>query len=182
MRGSNGGPKSKAGKAAVSRNPLKHGIMSPHPVIIEGIETEAAWQRFRDGIVEAWAPEDPLEEDLAESIALLRWRLKHVTHYETAILNHQVIKTETDLATADAYLDGTLSTGELPELDPAYVAAHQQTRVIPYGDALDKITRYEAHLHRLWVQTSHELEARQARRRGERTHLARLDISSPPAG
>jgi hypothetical protein len=148
MRGSNGGPKSKAGKAAVTRNPLKHGIMSPHPVIFEGIETEAAWQRF----------------------------------YETDILNHQVIKTETDLATADAYLDGTLSTGELPELDPAYVAAHQQTRVIPYGDALDKITRYEAHLHRLWVQTSHELEARQARRRGERTHLARLDISSAPAG
>jgi len=72
MRGSNGGPKSKAGKAAVSRNALKHGIMSPHPVIIEGIETEAAWHRFRHGIVENLAPEGALEEDLAESIALLR--------------------------------------------------------------------------------------------------------------
>ena len=155
--------------------------MSPHPVIIEGIETPAGWQRFRDGIVENLAPEGPLEEDLAENIALLRWRLKRVTHYETAILNHQVIGTESDLLTAEAYRTGTLSTGQLPEIDPLFVAAHQQTRVIPQGTSLDKIMRYETHLHRIWLQTLHELEAIQVRRQGGHAPLARLDISAPPA-
>jgi hypothetical protein len=40
--------------------------------------------------------------------------------------------------------------------------------------------RYEAHLHRQYIQTLHELEALQARRRGERTPLARLDITGAP--
>ncbi|OFW64978.1 MAG: hypothetical protein A2Y74_03095 [Actinobacteria bacterium RBG_13_63_9] len=155
--------------------------MSPHPVIIEGIETAAGWQRFRDGIVEILAPEGPLEEDLAENIALLRWRLKRVTHYETAILNHQVINTESDLATAEAYHTRTLSKGELPQIDPLLVAAYQQTRVIPERTSLDKIMRYEAHLHRLCIQTLHELEAIQLRRQGRHAPLARLDISAPPA-
>ena len=155
--------------------------MSPHPVIIEGIETPAGWQRFRDGIVENLAPEGALEENLAENIALLRWRLKRVTHYETAILNHQVIGTESDLAISEAYRAGTLSTGQLPEIDPRFVAAHQQTRVIPERTSLDKIMRYETHLHRLWLQTLHELEAIQVRRQGGHAPLARLDISAPPA-
>ena len=175
------GPSTQAGKAIASRNATKHGIMSPHPVIIEGIETPAGWQRFRDGIVENLAPEGPLEEDLAENIALLRWRLKRVTHYETAILNHQVIQTESDLATAEAYGTGTLSRGVLPQIDPMVVAAHQQTRVIPERTSLDKIMRYETHLHRIWLQTLHELEAIQIRRQGGHAPLARLDISAPPA-
>ena len=153
--------------------------MSYHPVIIEGIETPAGWQRFRDGIVDNLAPEGPLEEDLAENIALLRWRLKRVTHYETAILNHQVIQTESDLVTAEAYGTGTLSTGEFPEIDPMFVAAHQQTRVIPQDTSLNRIIRYETHLHRLWLQTLHELEAIQVRRQGGHAPLARLDISAP---
>ncbi len=155
--------------------------MSPHPVIIETIETPAAWQRFRDGIVETLAPEGPLEEDLAENIALLRWRLKRVTHYETAVLNHQVQDTEGDLAVAAAYRAGTISKGEFPEIDPHLVAIHQQTRVIPQDTSLNKIMRYETHLHRIWLQTLHELEAIQLRRQGGHAPLARLDISAPPA-
>ena len=60
------------------------------------------------------------------------------------------------------------------------MAAEQQTRVIPFSDDADKIMRSEAHLHRIWVQTFHELEARQARRQGEHPSLTRLDISAPP--
>jgi len=181
MRGSNGGPKSKAGKAAVSRNALKHGMAFPHPVIIEELETEDGWQRHLDGIVAYLAPEGALEEAFAERVALCVWRLRRATHYETAMLNYQVQTTETDLAIAEAYRTGTLSEGELPEIEPHRVAAYRQTRLVPAGDALDRILRYETHLHRLLLQTLHELEALQARRRGEPVHLARLDISSPPA-
>jgi hypothetical protein len=173
------GPNTEAGRAVASRNALKHGMTSNSPVM--AMERESEWRHHFDGIIASLAPEGMLEEAFAERVALLLWRLDRVAHYETAVLNRQVIQTESDLATADAYLDGTLSKGELPEVDPDDVATHQHTRVIPGGDAAEKIMRYETHLHRLWVQTLHELEALQARRRGERTHLARLDISSPPA-
>jgi len=46
---------------------------------------------------------------------------------------------------------------------------------------LDKVTRYEAHLHRQLVQTMHELEAMQDRRRGHAAPLARLDVSGVDA-
>jgi hypothetical protein len=49
----------------------------------------------------------------------------------------------------------------------------------PYW-ALDRVQKYESHLHRQLVQTMHELEALQARRRGETVNLARLDISGSP--
>ncbi|MGB2693842.1 MAG: hypothetical protein WBD55_01495 [Dehalococcoidia bacterium] len=179
MRGNNGGPNTAVGKTVVSRNAVKHGIMSPNPFIIEGLETIDAWERHRDGIVESLAPEGALEQELAERIALLLWRLRRATRYETAVINHQVQGTSDDLLIADSYMAGAT---DLPDPDPRRVAAHQQKRVIPYGTHLDKIMRYETTVHRLFLQTLHELEALQSRRRGERPHLARLDISSPPSG
>jgi len=53
-------------------------------------------------------------------------------------------------------------------------------RMVPDQETLNVITRYEPHLHRQLLQTLHELEAMQDRRRGERSPLARLDITGPP--
>jgi hypothetical protein len=44
------------------------------------------------------------------------------------------------------------------------------------------IMRYEAHLHRLYIQSLRELEAIQIRRRGGTSPLARLDITGAPGG
>jgi len=53
--------------------------------------------------------------------------------------------------------------------------------MLPSKEAMESVIRYESHLHRQWVQTHHELEAIQARRRGERlSPLARLDVSGSP--
>ena len=54
-------------------------------------------------------------------------------------------------------------------------------RMLPDDHTLAKIMRYEAHLHRQYIQTLHELEAIQLRRQGGQSPLARLDISAPPA-
>ena len=43
-------------------------------------------------------------------------------------------------------------------------------RMLPKEEALERVLRYEAHLHRQLLQTMHELEALQARRRGEWRH------------
>lgn len=57
------------------------------------------------------------------------------------------------------------------------VAAMEQERQLPDGDALDRILRYEGHLNRQLLHTLHELEALQARRRGGMVPLARIDVS-----
>jgi len=54
---------------------------------------------------------------------------------------------------------------------------YRRERMLPEGADLERVMRYEAHLHKQLVQTMHELEAMQDRRRGHAAPLARLDVS-----
>jgi hypothetical protein len=76
------GPKTPAGKLAVSHNASKHGIRSPRPVVT-AFESEGAWRAHREAILESLSPEGGMEEALAERVALNLWRLNRVTVYET---------------------------------------------------------------------------------------------------
>jgi hypothetical protein len=79
------GPKTAVGKITASMNSTKHGITSPKPVVTH-YESETAWQRHRDSILEATEPQNGLEQALAERIAFNSWRLNRVVAYETAQL------------------------------------------------------------------------------------------------
>jgi len=174
-----GGPASAQGKADNWVKALSHGITSNAPVIPH-MEDEAEWRRHLDGICASLAPEGHLEHALAERVANLLWRLHRVTRYEVAVTMHYIGSTRYDLAVADSYAARTLSKGVLVEPDPEKVAACQQARILPPLHELDKIIRYETAIHRQLLQTLHEIEALQARRKGEPSYLARLDISSTP--
>ena len=50
--------------------------------------------------------------------------------------------------------------------------------LIPTGEDLAKIMRYEAHLNRQLYQAMHELEALNARRQGQAAPLARIDLQA----
>jgi hypothetical protein len=63
------------------------------------------------------------------------------------------------------------------EIADKKIARMRVTRALPNEKTLDRIMRYEAHLHRQLVQTLRELEAMQARRAGQAAPLARLDVS-----
>ena len=82
------GPKTPAGKLAVSFNASTHGIRSPRPVVT-AFESESAWKAHRDAIMESLAPEGGMEEALAERVALCSWRLNRVTVYETESIAQQ---------------------------------------------------------------------------------------------
>ena len=77
------------------------------------------------------------------------WRLNRIATYEVAHVVAQRI-------------DGT------DDEDP--------DRWLPHPEETDRIVRYEAHLNRLFYQALHELEAQQARRRGQAAPLARVDV------
>ncbi len=122
-----------------------------------------------------------LEFTLAERVAMILWKLKRVDHNQAIRTRYHNDQTEANLQTAQAYRDRTLSRGEIPEIDPETVQKYELLRVLPDDIDLSTIIRYEAHLHRQYIQTLHELEALQTRRAGGHAPLARLDISGPPS-
>ncbi len=73
-----GGPVTQEGKEVVRWNATRHGIRSPAPVV-PGVEKKEEWDEHREGVLESLAAEGHLEEVLAERVALLSWRLNHVT-------------------------------------------------------------------------------------------------------
>jgi len=174
------GPTTEGGRRAVRHNAVKHGLRSGDPVI-PVFESFDEWESFRDGIIAGYEPEGRLETELAERSALLLWRLKRVVRYETEMTAHYLDDIPDDLAAAARYASGALAIPAEEIVTPDKIDALTSRRLLPAKDSMEKVMRYEGHLHRQWVQTHHELEAIQARRRGERlSPLARLDVSGSP--
>ena len=173
------GPNTPAGKAASSRNALKHGLRSEAPVI-PVFEDFDDWERHRAGIIAAIEPEGALETAHAERVASLYWRLQRVPRYETEMMTHGLDDIAEDLVPVFRYGEAIgIVQSEAEKLDK--IARLASRRQLPSSDDIEKIMRYEGHLHRQLHQTLHELEALQARRKGERpSPLARLDVSGSP--
>ncbi len=183
-QGRGGGPKTAAGKANVARNPVRHGIRSPNPVI-PGMETKQAWRAHLNGVRESLEPQGHLESELAERLALCLWQLKRVTRHTVALTAGSVADVEID------YVHGVMIThgiqavldaanpdrdGDPPNLPVPTEEELSQTRevrMIPGKDDLDRIMRYEGHLHRLIVHTLRDLEGLQAKRLNRPVHLYR---------
>jgi hypothetical protein len=75
------GPKSDAGKSAVAKNAVRHGLLSWKP-IISGFESEADWDEHCQQTLLDLQPHGHLELVLAERVALLVWRLARVARFE----------------------------------------------------------------------------------------------------
>jgi hypothetical protein len=79
------GPRTAAGKAASSRNALRHGLAA-RAAVVPG-EEPADLARFRAELVTALAPRDAREEWLAEAAVEAAWRLRRVWRAEAALFN-----------------------------------------------------------------------------------------------
>jgi hypothetical protein len=77
------GPRTREGKAAASRNALKHGLTARQVVIFD--ESRDDFARFHDEMREVLAPADAVEEQLVERIILCSWRLRRVSRAEAAL-------------------------------------------------------------------------------------------------
>ena len=75
------GPRTRIGKAASSRNAVKHGVLSTTPILLAK-ESRKAWEEHRDGIFKSIAPVGYLEELLTFQIAEHSWRLGRISRYE----------------------------------------------------------------------------------------------------
>ena len=92
------GPRTEAGREIAKLNAVKHGGLSPLPVLPE-VETPDAWQAHLDGTIASLQSSGHLETVLAERIALILWRMNRVARFEreiTAIGQERVVVDLTD--------------------------------------------------------------------------------------
>jgi hypothetical protein len=66
-------------------NALRHGIFLREPVI-PGVESVREFRRFQSKALEAMAPQNEFQRDLAKRMVGLAWRLRRVELYEAAVI------------------------------------------------------------------------------------------------
>jgi len=172
------GPNTPAGKAASSTNALKHGLRSDQP-IIPG-ESLEEWDLHWQGIMESIQPVGYLEEFMAGRFATLLWQSQRVVLFEVGAITKSMESAAQDAQIAQAYAQGTLSQGLLPEVSGEQIARQAWRRILPSDEDINRIMRYGGSIHRQALQVYHEIEAMQARRMGQNSPLARVDFSGPP--
>jgi hypothetical protein len=70
------GPRTTEGRAAVSQNAVKHGLLAERDVITS--ESQADFDLYREQLLDELNPVSPMESMLAERIVGLSWRLKRI--------------------------------------------------------------------------------------------------------
>ena len=79
------GPHTPEGKAAVSQNAVKHGLLTRHDVISS--ESQAGFDLYRQQMLDELDPASPMESMLAERIVTLSWRLKRVCRIQNQTID-----------------------------------------------------------------------------------------------
>ncbi len=172
------------GKLNVSRNSVKHGLLSKDIVIKN--ESESEFVRFRQSLYSELAPAGELEQLLADRIIASFWRLKRVGKIEVELLNNlssfqfhkpgsssaiptmRLTKTYEDGSTeiVSSGVSGKADSGEDESLDMSLgQAVHAD---FAGSNTLGKFRRYEAHIDRTLYKTLHELQRLQAARLGQK--------------
>lgn len=90
------GPKTEKGKQRVSRNALKHGILSGLKVL-PGIETEQEWERHLAQTRGDLKPNGYVARALVDMIALDLWQQKRAARYQMDLTSQALEKVEADV-------------------------------------------------------------------------------------
>jgi hypothetical protein len=163
------GPRTAAGKAASSRNALRHGLTA-HQVVIEG-EDPALFDAVHDRFRREFHAVGAMEEFLVERLAGLAWRLRRVPLFEAALLAwiaHRQAETHgpTGILLGDVFLSSEACSLAVTQDETTVDSrqAHERRRtgrmlqaVLSKDDLLSKLGRYEALLMKQVERTLAEL-------------------------
>jgi hypothetical protein len=140
------GPASEEGKAASSRNALKHGLTGN--TVLLPVEDKTEFQRFCAEIIACLEPETPVEREFAQIVANSQWRLKRIKSIE----------------------DGLLADGQFGPADPfTEPASAGDSEVLArsfmdHRRSFNNLSQYEHRLYRTMVNALKQLKDLQAAR------------------
>jgi hypothetical protein len=186
------GPNTPKGKAAVRRNPVKHGLLS-RDVLLPG-EDEAALKELGERMRDELQPAGELEVLLVDRIISCAWRLQRLGRIEAGVFAFELYGELAERARREArtytrtegpddefisqYLSRTVITDEqkhreatdkarrLEGMRDAETATLGQTfvRDANKANAFSKLSRYETTIERSLYKALHELQRLQAAR------------------
>jgi len=182
------GPQTEEGKALVSRNATKHGLLSRETLLPN--EDGSALEVFSQNLRAELSPVGELENLLVDRIISASWRLRRVLRVEGEIFSWEELgkRVEQFQKEAGSYASSSLDFGNLLETRITDARKHQaalqkvkdveaQRQALTVGpafvrdgggaDAFSKLSRYETSIERSLYRALHELQRLQALRAGQ---------------
>jgi len=154
------GPRSRRGKAAVSQNAVKHGLLARQAIISS--ESQADFDLYRQQLLAELAPASPMESMLAERIVTLSWRLKRVCRIQNQTidaLNAGNTSSPLTKLTQSLFFKGV----DRPQGDPSDSATHlalgrMAIKDFSNGRVLERLLMYERRIEHSLYKTILELQ------------------------
>ena len=157
------GPRTSEGKAAVSQNAVKHGLLARNNVITS--ESQADFDLYRDQILTELDPVSPMESMLAERVVALSWRLKRAGRIQNQVIDTlNADNTSSPLAKLTQSL--LLQNQPVPQVSqptPSTTARHLTLGRLAVKDfanarVLDRLLMYERRIEHSLYKTLLELQ------------------------
>jgi hypothetical protein len=92
------GPVTPQGRAASSRNSLRHGFTAASVVL--PTESSEDFQELLDSYIDQFHPQGGVEMDLIQTMAAARWRLRRIATIETTLFNREMTRNSKDIKRA----------------------------------------------------------------------------------
>ena len=170
------GPKTADGKAAVSKNTLKHGLFALKNVM--KCEKQSDFDEFRTELLPALAPVGGVESMMAERIVSLSWRLKRVERMNSEVIDVMIAKIETDSWHKERREEAGLLDPETGRSD--LVLGWVTNRDFSDSDVLlERLLIYEKRIESSFYKAMNELQKLQRMRQKEATEA---EQTIPPLG
>jgi len=154
------GPRTAKGKAAASKNAVKHGLFASDNVV--SCENQADFDRFRAELLAELAPVGLVELMLAERVVSLSWRLKRAERMHSQAVDRLIEYRITDpLAKSVQFLK--CEAQGIPLGDPRWTTTHLQLGRVATHDwsncrVLERLFMYEQRIERSLFKNLAELE------------------------
>ncbi len=147
------GPKTPEGKAAASRNALKHGLLA-RDAVLPG-EDPNAFLQLQAALEDDLHPVGALEELLVQHIATSHWRLERIPRIETGTLENTLRRMR--ILSQDHRKD--LTPAEQYDFDTALLGDGLANSTL--GASLSNLARYENSIRRTFFKSLTELRQSQ---------------------
>jgi hypothetical protein len=145
------GPVTPQGRAASSRNSLRHGLAAKSVVL--PTESSEDFQALLDSYARQFHPQGGVERDLVQTMVAARWRLRRICNIETALLSTELVRRAEDI------------DEEFSNMQNVDRLAWVFEKLADHGQTLSLVVRYEGALNRSYDRAFKQLHMLQSARR-----------------
>ncbi len=128
------GPRTEEGKQRSSQNSLKHGLFAK-TIVLSG-ESQQEFDALREGLIKEYAPDEPSECEMVNTLAETQWRLVRLRRLEAAAMEQAL---ETGDLECKFLLNWSLYEQRLNRLFQSTLKTLQQTQVPRREQAVQRL-------------------------------------------